>query len=56
MQLAQLFERRPLRFAVTVDGRQFGSAYKTSAVAEIVADELRFEAPWTVVEVVPTYH
>lgn len=53
--LEQLFERRPLRFAVHVDGRPFGSLYNTSMIAEIMAEEVQAEAPWAAVEVLPTY-
>jgi hypothetical protein len=55
MQAAHLFERRPLRYTVSVDGRPFGTPFRTSKAAETAAEELRSEAPWAAIEVWPTY-
>lgn len=53
--LADLYERRPLRFAVHVDGRPVGESFMNNAVAQMYADDLYHQAPWAVVEVVAGY-
>lgn len=47
--------RRPLRFVVLVDGREFANNFRSRRKAEAFAERLQGEAPWAAVEVLPTY-
>lgn len=49
------YARKPLRYQVMVDGRGVGDSFRHRSQAEIMADELQSEAPWSVVEVVSAY-
>lgn len=53
--LDSLYDRRPLRFTVLVDRRPIGEPFANQQAAEMQAEELYHEAPWTAVEVVASY-
>lgn len=46
-----MFQRRPIQFTATVDGRPMGRPFRTSGMAHAYADELAQQSPWSVIEV-----
>lgn len=46
-----VFQRLPLTYGVYVDGRLIGEPFSNHLMADAYADELHYQAPWTVVEV-----